>query len=300
MMTAETIHLFLNPTAGRGRAGRRQARIIGLLQRRDLPVELHQSQAVGSLEKQVQNVVDQGATRIVVAGGDGSVYEAVNGIMHSEDKASLGVIPTGTGNDFAKACDIPLNWEHASRLLADRLATGQYVKNIDIGTMNDRFFANGAGIGFDAKVTRIARTYRLPIGDLVYLLAIFRAMVDGIATPRLQISSAGFSWDGPATLASISNGPWIGGMFHIAPMAKNDDGQLELLIVDPVSRRRIVSLLPKLMSGEHLGEPEIRQQAIKTLSVSSSEAVASHLDGEVQPLQQRFEFGVLPSALRLL
>jgi len=300
MMTAETIHLFLNPTAGRGRAGRRQARILELLQRRDLPVELHLSQAIGNLEEQVQHFVDQGAGRIVVAGGDGTVYEAVNGIMRSGEKASFGVIPTGTGNDFAKACDIPLNWEHASRLLADRLATGQYVKTIDIGTMNDRFFANGAGIGFDAKVTHIARSYRLPIGDFVYLLAIFRAMFDGIATPRLQISSPGFSWDGPATLASISNGPWIGGMFHIAPMARNDDGKLELLVADPVSRRRIVSLLPKLMSGEHLGETEIRQQAITTLSVLSSEPVASHLDGEVQPLQRRFEFGVLPSALRLL
>jgi diacylglycerol kinase (ATP) len=300
MMTAETIHLFLNPTAGRGRAGRRQARILELLQSRDLPVELHQSQAIGNLEEQVQNFVDQGAARIVVAGGDGSVYEAVNGIMRSGAEASLGVIPTGTGNDFAKACDIPLNWEHASQLLADRLAAGQYAKTIDIGTMNDRFFANGAGIGFDAKVTRIARSYRLPIGDLVYLLAIFRAMVDGIATPRLQISSTGFSWDGPATLASISNGPWIGGLFRIAPMARNDDGKLELLIADPVSRRRIVSLLPKLMSGEHLGEAEIRHQVITTLSVLSSEPVASHLDGEVQPLQQRFEFGVLPSALRLL
>jgi len=300
MMTAETIHLFLNPTAGRGRAGRRQARILELLQSRDMPVELHQSQAIGNLEEQVQNFVDQGAARIVVAGGDGSVYEAVNGIMRSSAEASLGVIPTGTGNDFAKACDIPLNWEHASQLLADRLAVGQYAKTIDIGTMNDRFFANGAGIGFDAKVTRIARSYRLPIGDLVYLLAIFRAMVDGIATPRLQISTTGFSWDGPATLATISNGPWIGGLFRIAPVARNDDGKLELLIADPVSRRRIVSLLPKLMSGEHLGEAEIRHQVITTLSVLSSEPVASHLDGEVQPLQQRFEFGVLPSALRLL
>ena len=300
MMTAETIHLFLNPTAGRGRAGRRQNRILELLQQTNLPVDLHQSQAVGNLEERVRDQVDRGANRIVVAGGDGSVYEAVNGLMRSANEAALGVIPTGTGNDFAKACGIPLNWEHASKLLADRLAAGQYAKTIDIGTMNDRFFANGAGIGFDAKVTRIARSYHLPIGDLVYLLAIFRAMVDGIATPRLEISSSDFSWTGPATLANISNGPWIGGMFHIAPMAKNDDGRLELIIADPVSRPRLISLLPKLMSGEHLGESEILHQPITTLSVVSSEPVASHLDGEVQPLQQRFQLGVLPSALRLL
>jgi YegS/Rv2252/BmrU family lipid kinase len=299
-MTAETIRLFLNPTAGRGRAGRREARIIELLRSADLPIELHKSSAVGSLETQVGDQIDDGASRIIVAGGDGSVYEAVNGIMHSGKNAALGVIPTGTGNDFAKACDIPLNWEHATRLLATRLADRQYAKTIDVGAMNDRFFANGAGIGLDAKVTRIARSYRLPIGDLVYLLAIFRAMVDGIATPRLKVSTAGFSWDGPATLASISNGPWIGGMFHIAPMAKNDDGRFELMIADPVSRRRILSLLPKLMSGEHMDEPEIQHRSLTKLSIVSSEPLPSHLDGEVQPLQQRFEFDVLPGALRLL
>ena len=202
-----------------------------------MPLELHTSSAVGDLEARVAARVDDGATRIVVAGGDGSVYEAVNGIMRSEQSASLGLIPTGTGNDFAKACQIPLNWEHAARLLADRLAAGQSARTIDIGVMNDRYFANGAGIGFDAEVTRLARAYRLPIGDFVYLLAIFRAMVDGIATPRLQIEADDFSWDGPATLASVSNGPWIGGMFHIAPMAANNDAKLELMIADPVTRQ---------------------------------------------------------------
>ena len=299
-MSADTIRLFLNPAAGRGRAGRRQVRIVELLQSEGLPVELHKSSAVGNLEEQVRSHVDNGASRIVVAGGDGSVHEAVNGIMRSLNDAALGVIPTGTGNDFAKACDIPLNWEHAARLLADRLAAGQYARTIDIGTMNDRYFANGAGIGLDAKVTRIARSYRLPIGDLVYLLAILRAMVDGIATPHLKISSEDFSWDGPATLASISNGPWIGGMFHIAPKARNDDGKLELMIAAPVSRRRILSLLPKLMSGTHMKEAEIRHQSITRLSVVSSDPLASHLDGEMQPLQQRFDFEILPSALHLL
>lgn len=299
-MTAENIHLFLNPTAGRGRAGRRQKRIVELLTNGDLPIELHQSEAVGNLEEQVFEHVQNGASRIIVAGGDGSVHEAVNAILKSGSKASLGVIPTGTGNDFAKACDIPLNWEHASRLLADRLVAGQHSRSIDIGTMNDRFFANGAGIGLDAEVTRLARSWQLPIGDFVYLFAIFRAMLDGISTPHLEISSSDFSWNGPATLASISNGPWIGGMFHIAPMARNDDGKLELLIAEPVSRRRILTLLPKLMSGEHLDQPEIRHTTINTLTVVSSEPIASHLDGEVQPPRERFEFGILNGALRLL
>ncbi len=166
-MAADTTHLFLNPTAGRGRAGKRQPGILELLSRSGLDVEYHASRSSGDLETQVQEQVDAGATRVVVAGGDGSIHEAVNGILHSEQHAALGVIPTGTGNDFAKACGIPLNWEHATQLLADRLIANESPRKIDAGRFNNRFFANGAGIGFDATVTRIAQSIRLPIGDLV-------------------------------------------------------------------------------------------------------------------------------------
>jgi diacylglycerol kinase (ATP) len=299
-MAADTIHLFLNPTAGRGRAGRRQSRIIELLGLSRVPIEFHASKSVGNLESEVLREVDAGATHIVVAGGDGSVHEAVNGIMRAGNSAALGVIPTGTGNDFAKACDIPLNWEHATQLLGDRIKAGGTPRRIDVGRFNDRFFANGAGIGLDAKVTQIAQSIRLPIGDLVYLVAIFRAMMDRIATPHLQITAGDYSWEGPLTLAAISNGPWIGGMFHIAPMAVNTDNLMNLLIVKPVNRRRILTLLPKLMNGQHLQEKEIVHQPVAALSIKAERAIPSHLDGEVQPMQTDFEISVLPSALDLL
>ena len=299
-MAADTTHLFLNPTAGRGRAGKRQPRILELLSRSGLDVEYHASRSAGDLETQVREQVDAGATRVVVAGGDGSIHEAVNGILHSEQHAALGVIPTGTGNDFAKACGISLNWEHAARLLADRLIANESPRKIDAGRFNDRFFANGAGIGFDAKVTRIAQSIRLPIGDLVYLLAIFRTMAGGIASPQLHISADNYVWDGPLTLAAISNGPWVGGMFHIAPMASNSDKVLELLIAKPVTRRRILTLLPKLMSGNHVQEAEIVHRSVTKLSIRSESPIPSHLDGEVQALQTDFELAVLPGALDLL
>lgn len=299
-MATATIHLFLNPTAGRGRAGARQARILALLQEAGLDVELHASRAVGDMESQVLSSVDAGATRIVVAGGDGSVHEAVNGILRSKTSAGLGVIPTGTGNDFAKACSISLNWEHATRLLADRLAANQSARPVDAGKMNNRFFANGAGIGFDAKVTRTAQSIHLPIGDLIYLLAILKAMIDGIATPRVRITADGYSWDGPLTLANISNGPWAGGMFYIAPMADNSDGQLELIIAKPITRLGILNLLPKLVKGTHLQEAVIVHRTVTKLTIQADAPIPSHLDGEVQELQTDFELTILPGALDLL
>ena len=266
----------------------------------DIRPLVHQSAGVGDLESRVRQAVQDGATQLIVAGGDGSIHEAVNGIMAAGGDAALGVVPVGTGNDFAKAAGIPLDWEAATTLLARRIADGASPRRIDLGRMNDRWFANGAGIGLDAKVTHIARSYRWPIGDLVYLVAIFHAMTDGLATPDIIIEADELQWDGPLTLANISNGPWVGGMFHIAPMASNEDGALELLIAAPVTRRRILRLLPKLMRGSHMEEPEIVHASVRRVQVSASTAVPSHLDGEVQPLQTRFQIEVLPEALRLL
>ena len=220
--------------------------------------------------------------------------------MAAGGEAALGVVPVGTGNDFAKAAGIPLDWEAATTLLARRITDGAGPRRIDLGRMNDRWFANGAGIGLDAKVTQIARSYRWPVGDLVYLAAIFRAMAGGISTPEIRIETDELQWDGPLTLANISNGPWIGGMFHIAPMASNDDGLLELVIAAPVTRRRILQLLPKLMRGSHVGEAEIMHASVQRVTVTAAAAVPSHLDGEVQPLQSEFEIEVLPEALQLL
>jgi diacylglycerol kinase (ATP) len=299
-MSAETVHLFLNPTAGRGRAGKREPRIRELLGDSGLPVEIHRSTGVGDLEEQVRHQVAGGQSLVVVAGGDGSVHEATNGILRGGGGAALGVIPTGTGNDFAKACEIPLDWEHAVRLLADRIAARQGGRSVDVGRMNDRYFANGAGIGFDARVTKIARSYRMPIGDLVYLLAIFRGMAEGIATPRIRLTTDEVIWDGPLTLANIANGPWVGGMFHIAPMADNSDGTFDLMIAGPVSRARILTLLPTLMTGKHVGEKDIVHEPVRHIVIEADEPVLSHLDGELQAPQKRFEISLLPSALRLL
>jgi diacylglycerol kinase (ATP) len=299
-MASRTPALFLNPVAGRGRAKRRLPRILALLEETGVHVVVHQSVAVGDLERQVREAVSGGVTELIVAGGDGSIHEAVNGIMAAGGGAALGVVPVGTGNDFAKAAGIPLDWEAATTLLARRIADGAPARSVDLGRMNGRWFANGAGIGLDARVTQIARAYRWPIGDLVYLAAIFRAMLDGIATPQLLIEADEFRWDGPLTLANIANGPWVGGMFHIAPMAKNDDGWLDLLIAAPVTRGRILQLLPRLVRGNHLAEAEIVHASVQRVTVSVASPVPSHLDGEVQPMQSEFGIEVLPGALRLL
>jgi diacylglycerol kinase (ATP) len=298
-MTTTSVPLFLNPVAGRGRARRRLARIRQIFEDAGLRVEVRESTGVGDLEAQVRAAVGNGAARVVVAGGDGSICEALNGMLGA-GSAALGVIPTGTGNDFAKACGISLAWEDATRALAERIAAGRSLRRIDAGRMNGRYFANGAGVGFDAKVTQAARSIRWPIGDLVYLVAILRCLADGITTPELTIAAPGFDWQGPVTLANVANGPWLGGMFHIAPMADNGDARFELLIARPVTRRRLLALLPKLVRGEHVGELEITHASVGRVVIAADAPVPAHVDGEVMEPDTRFEIEMLPGVLEIL
>ena len=299
-MTDHPVSLFINPTAGRGRAGLRLERIQRLFGSSGVVPDIVRSSAMGDLEDQVARHVRDGARKIVVVGGDGSVHEAINGLQRAGKDCALGLVPSGTGNDFAKACGITLDWEQATRSLVQRITSGAPVRKIDIGRVNDRYFANGLGIGFDAKVTRVARSYRWNIGDLVYLLAILRCLYDGVATPDMNIRDEHINLSGPLTLATVCNGPWVGGMFHIAPGADNADGKMDLLIAKPVSRMRILTLLPLLMRGKHMQEPEIIHHLVSKLTVTSATPIESHLDGEVQPLQSQFDIEVLPAALNLL
>jgi len=298
-MPTTPVPLFLNPVAGRGRARGRLARIRQIFDDAGVRVEVHESTGVGDVEARVRAAVADGATGLVVAGGDGSICEAVNGIL-AVGGAALGVIPTGTGNDFAKACGITLAWEDATRALAGRIAAGRPFRRIDAGRMNGRYFANGAGVGFDAKVTQVARSIRWPTGDLVYLIAILRCLAAGIATPALTISAPGFDWRGPVTLANVANGPWIGGMFHIAPMADNGDARFELLIAHPVTRRRLLALLPKLIRGRHVEELEITHAMVTRVVIEADTPLPAHVDGEVIEPARRFEIELLPGVLEIL
>jgi len=292
--------LFFNPAAGRGRAGRKVRLISQLLDARGIVHTLIGSESQGDLEARVLDSIEQGCRRLLVAGGDGSVHETVNGILRSAREVEFGVLPIGTGNDFAKASNLPLHWEDATKLLAERLSSGEPGRPIDAGRCNERYFANGVGIGFDAKVSGMAHSIDLPIGDLVYLLAVFRGIWDGIATPDISLQWDDGNFTGPLTLASLSNGPWVGGMFHIAPMARNDDGVLDLVYAKAVTRAGVMRLLPKILRGQHIDAAEVSWSPVRHCNITAAAPVPSHLDGEIQPLQTNFRVEVLGGALRLL
>ncbi len=299
-MRDEPIPILLNPAAGRGRAAQHAESIVDILESSGIRSELKLSTTVGDLEQLASEYAAAGASGIIIAGGDGSVHEAVNGILKVGGRTAFGLIPIGTGNDFAKASNTPLDWKAATSALGKRLHDGIPARIADAGRINDRFFANGVGIGFDAKINRIARKYDWPIGDLIYLIAVFEGLWDGVITPNVEMTFDDGHHSGPITLANVSNGPWVGGMFHIAPMARIDDGHLDLVFAKPVTRSRVLALLPKLIKGTHIGEADISAKAIRQFRLIADEPVPCHVDGETQPLQTDFEIEILPQSLLLL
>jgi len=138
-MSHEPIPILLNPVAGRGRAARYADSIVQILESHGIQSTLMLSTAVGDLERLASEQAAAGAGRLIVAGGDGSVHEVVNGILKVAGKAALGLIPIGTGNDFAKATDTPLDWKIAASRLAERLRDGVPPRTADAGRINGRF-----------------------------------------------------------------------------------------------------------------------------------------------------------------
>ncbi|HZW59312.1 MAG TPA: YegS/Rv2252/BmrU family lipid kinase [Woeseiaceae bacterium] len=299
-MTSSPVTVLFNPVAARGRAARRIHAVRAEFERYGLAHTLRASAARGDIERAVHDAVRAGERRIVVAGGDGSIHEAVNGLLRAGGGAALGIVPLGTGNDTAKACDLPLNGADAAAQLAERIANGIPARAIDVGCLNGRYFVNGAGIGFDARVSAIAERIRLPIGDLVYLAAVLRGLADGVSTPPLRLSFDGEERYGPLTFANFSNGAWVGGMFPIAPMARNDDGVLDLVTAAPLSRLGVLRLLPRLLRGRHMAHAAMRHAAVTACRVVADAPLVSHLDGEVQAATDVFEVRLAAGGLQLL
>ncbi len=230
-----------------------------------------------------QRAGEQGYDMVVAMGGDGTVHEVINGLMRVPvgRRPILGVVPVGSGNDFAHAIGVPLKSDHAlAHALNGEPAT------IDLGLLTDdhgrqEYFDNPLGIGFDTVVT--IRSHRLPLlrGFLMYLTAVIQTIVLNHDPVQMQIDSDGEKWSESTLLLTLCNGPREGGGFLIAPGASPDDGLLNYAMIKNVSRLMMFRLVPEVMKGTHGNFPQVKLGTCKKLSVSSDRAMYIHADGEI-------------------
>jgi diacylglycerol kinase (ATP) len=233
--------------------------------------------------------------RIVAAGGDGTVHEVVNGLMRAGGKTALGVIPLGSGDDFAKLLlnDFIFNFSNGK------------IKQFDVGRIVSgsevRYFANGMDIGFGAHgASNVKRVPRFLTGFGAYLGALALTMLQyPLLRVRLQLDDAP-AFELTTAMAAAMNGTTFGGSFRVCPEARPDDGLLDLLLVDAVGRLEILQLVPKILRGAHAGDPRLRLVRARRLTIESAEPLLVEADGEIAFEGARdLQIEALPGALRV-
>jgi YegS/Rv2252/BmrU family lipid kinase len=249
---------------------------------------------------------EQGYEMVLAIGGDGTVHEVVNGLMQVPEgrRPVLGVVPVGSGNDFAHAIGVPLE---SGPALAGALR-GEGSK-IDVGLLTDEhghheYFDNTLGIGFDTVVT--IRSHKLPLlrGFPMYLTAVIQTILLNHDPAQMQINADGRPWEQSSLMLTLCNGPREGGGFLVAPEARPDDGILHYAMIKKCSRLMMFRLVPEVMKGTHGKFKQVTLGACKKMSVVADRPMYIHADGEIytgfDSNMRRLTLEVLPGALRVV
>lgn len=284
-----TVHLLGNPVAGGG-AGREVVEAIGdRLRRRGVHVvDLVAADRTTALAAAETAVLD-GAERLIVVGGDGLVHLAVQAVAASD--TVLGIVPAGTGNDFARGLGLPTEIDAATDA-----ALGE-ARPIDGMRIGDHWAASVATLGFSVDVNRRANELRWPRGERRYAVATVLRL-PGLAALDLEVDVDGTRHRIAATLVAVANTAFFGGGMEIAPGADPADGRLELVTIGDVGRLTLLRVFPKVFEGAHLERPEVEVRSGQriTLTVAAAHETEVWADGE--PLTATpVEFEAVPGAL---
>jgi diacylglycerol kinase (ATP) len=261
--------LLLNPAAARG------AQSAGWLRSltRGADLELVTTTNAREMTALARRAAAQGADRVLVAGGDGAMHHAIQGLVGTD--CALGVIPIGTGNDLARALGSSLD----PRRAAEAALSGTS-RRIDLGRIGDRYFVGVAGLGFDTEVNEYVREHceRLR-GRWAYPWAVLRTL-GGFEPPLLRVEHDAGAWEGRVVLAALANSPFFGGGMRIAPAARLDDGLLDLIIVERISKLRLLCLFPRVYSGSHVRHPRVRTLRTPGATLRADRELTFFADGE--------------------
>ncbi len=235
-----------------------------------------------------------GVDTVMSVGGDGTLFEVVNGLISLEAPPRVALMPLGTGNSFGRDFGI-LDAEGALAAL------GRCPRRFDVVKVTHRdgvvHYVNLLSVGFAAEVGALTNRRFKPVGALGYILAVL-VQVTRLA-PRSFPHDPGHGTDAaPVTLLSFSNTQCTGGEMRMAPDADPTDGAVDLVRIGAMGRRRLLSCFPKLFAGTHVDMPEVTVEPVQRCTFSGSEAVEVMLDGEIQRLQIE-SLEVLPGALEL-
>jgi diacylglycerol kinase (ATP) len=278
--------LIVNPTSGRGFAGRSLSLIEAELKKYNLDYDLVQTERPWHAADLAEKGARDGYEAVIIASGDGTANEVLNGLMRARKagftKTAMGQIAVGTGNDFAFGMNIPGGVEIGCKILADN-----YRRRMDVGIVKGgdypegRYFGNGVGIGFDAETGFVAARIRWTRGLLLYLIAALETVFIYFKAPKVLLNYDKQQLTQASLMISIMNGRRMGGGFFFAPEGDPGDGWFDLCIAAAPSRLRTFGLIPYFMQGTQASQKEVTMVKARKVTATALEgSLPVHCDGE--------------------
>ena len=278
--------LIVNPTSGRGFAGRSLPLMEQELKKYNIDYKLVLTERPWHAAELAEQGARDGYEIIVVASGDGTANEVLNGLMRAKlagfDKTTMAQIAVGTGNDFAYGMGIPGGVEIGCKVLADN-----YRRRMDVGIVkggdypDGRYFGNGVGIGFDAATGFVAAKIRWTRGLLLYLIAAIETIFVYYKAPTVKLIYDDKTMDLSPLMLSIMNGRRMGGGFFFAPSGDPGDGTFDLCIARSASQLRVFGLIPYFMKGTQATQKEVTMAQARKVKVTAVKGTLPvHCDGE--------------------
>jgi diacylglycerol kinase (ATP) len=269
--------VIANPAAGRGTTVKALAELRTEFVGRGV-TEFHPTTVAGDEEVLSARAIDSGAQTIVAVGGDGTCTRVAQAILASGKPCRLAVIPTGTGNDFAKTLGVA---KLPARAIADLVARDDTTSSIDVGISNGQYFLNSCGFGFDASVLEATTRNRFLKGDAVYIYSALRQLF----TYRGMSVAVGSGDDADARkmlMLTVSNGQFLGGAFRIAPTASVVDGELDVAFISDSNVIQRARLFAGALRGTHIRLPSVKTQRVKAMTLRFDEEPMMEIDGELR------------------
>jgi YegS/Rv2252/BmrU family lipid kinase len=293
------VRIIVNPAADGGRLGREWSHIEEILARWGLSAPVVFTESPWHATELVAAAVEEGVQRVVVAGGDGTVCEAAEGLYRAGG-GELAILPLGTGNDGARTLGVPMDLEKAARVAVDGGA-----RSFDLITIGDHAVLNAIGVGLTGDINDRAmgiKAAKIPMlrGILVYLAAALASLFQ-YRMQKVRLVTEDRNYDGTMLILAVHGGPTTGGGFALTPAAVPDDGLLDACLVEEVGPLGRLLRLAAAMRGALGAKKGTHEVQAPWLELHFEEPLPAHLDGNsvtLDPPVARFE--VVPGALKVV